>query len=212
LKREKEVKKKKSYNFEYLFGSCNVGVAIMACSCLLHTVSGNIEGKMFITSTHLCFSSGSKKSHKIVVSGDSIASFKITGEKNRMQFRVLMKNTEKNYIFKKLENEILSWMVGWFKNFNCIDIGTKTCLSLNDSSDNKSGNLKSSKSSESILKSSDFAHSESSIGSEDFKQTCVILKLNPEPTDPVDNTLQLINEEVENFLSSLEATVDALYK
>jgi len=45
-KKEKD-KKKKNRNFDHLFEDGNVGIAIMACSCLLHTVSGNIEDRRF---------------------------------------------------------------------------------------------------------------------------------------------------------------------
>jgi len=134
-------------------------------------------------------------------------------EKKKMQFTILMKNTEKNFIFKKIENEILSWMVGWFKNFSCIDISTHR--SLCDSTDNTSPNLKTNsrnsdlETSETIRKSTDHAHSESS--SED-KLNSILLKPVPKPLDPKEYTLQLINEEVENFLALLESTADTLYK
>jgi len=222
---------KNSFTFEEIFFEDQVGELTMDCSCIMNAGSGHLSGKMFITPTHLCFTSFSNplgKKHKVIMRGDNIIAYKISEEKRRMNINALQKNTEKvmAYRFKKLDKEFLSMMIKWLQKFTCIDLSEKKNEggSREHSTENTRAVYNSSgrnsltqdiDSVEPIIRiSNDFTHSESSIEetSNTYHQENVMTKVE-EVSNQTDseNILTYIDNEIENFLALLETQIDPLY-
>jgi len=212
----------KSICIESLFDCGDIGICLMECNCLWNTVTGNFSGKIFITPGYFCFSTLNvlEIKSKFLISGDSIIYFKISKEKARLQFSVLMKNSEKRYIFKKLDLEFLSFLPSWFKSFKCIDISKKKNIIENNKENlhlltqkkeySSSNSVKETETSDTIRQSEDY-HIESSDESIPKPKTQQAKKpILPDANDS--GTLKYVNDEVESFLANLEASTDALYK
>jgi len=228
----KSSSKKKSLTFEEIFFEDQVGELTMDCNCIMNAGNGHLSGKMFITPTHLCFTSFSNpfgKKHKVIMTGDNIIAFKITEEKRRMNITA-QKNTEKTYHFKKLDKEFLSMMIKWLQKFTCIDISenktegesrehsTENRTSFYNSSSRNSSTQDNIDTTEPIIRvSNDLVHSESSIEesslSHSYHQEMKKVEQDVESKENyLESILIYIDNEIENFLALLETQTDPLYR
>jgi len=233
----KTIAKKKRFDltFEQIFFEDQVGELTMDGTCIMNAGSGHLSGKLFITPTHLCFTSFSNpmgKKHKVIMTGDNIIAYKISKDKRRMNITAVQKNTEKVYSFKKLDNEFLSMMINWFQKFTCIDLSekknedesrehsTENRRSYYTSSSRNSSTQDNLDSSEPIIRiSNEVAHSDSSIeespvtyhGEMNMKKVEEGVESNGSENDS-ESILTYVNNEIENFLALLESQTDPLYR
>jgi len=148
-----------------------------------------------------------------------------------MNITAVQKNTEKAYIFKKLDKEFLSMMIKWFQKFTCIDLSEKKMLNEGDSREHSTENRRSfynsssrnsstqdMDSSEPIIRiSNDLVHSESSMeeSSVSYHQEMNMKKVEEDVEsneNDSESILTYINNEIENFLALLETRTDPLYR